>query len=162
MARYRSAIDQGLLKIMSKMGISVISSYRGGLNFEAVGLSRAMVAEYFPGMLSRISGIGVTGVQRQVEAVHARAWRGGDTVLPIGGFYKARRTGESHAWEAQAMHILQAACDRGVLRALEAVLPRDAGAAADPPARPAGLPAEGGAGAARRGRDRSPRSASGS
>ena len=50
MRRYRDAIDAGLLKIMSKMGISVISSYRGGLNFEAVGLSRAMVAEYFPGM----------------------------------------------------------------------------------------------------------------
>jgi glutamate synthase (NADPH/NADH) large chain len=111
--RYRFAIDQGLLKVMSKMGISVISSYRGGLNFEAVGLSRAMVAEYFPGMLSRISGIGVTGVQRQVEKVHARAWRGGDAVLPIGGFYKARRAGESHAWEAQAMHVLQSACDRG-------------------------------------------------
>jgi hypothetical protein len=58
MRRYRAAIDAGLLKIMSKMGISVISSYRGGLNFEAVGLSRAMVAEYFPGMHSRISGIG--------------------------------------------------------------------------------------------------------
>ncbi|MER2507678.1 MAG: glutamate synthase large subunit [Amaricoccus sp.] len=111
-ARFREAVDQGLLKIMAKMGISVVSSYRGGLNFEAVGLSRAMVAEYFPGMLSRISGIGVTGVQRQVESVHARGWRG-DAVLPIGGFYKARRAGETHAWEAQAMHILQAACDRG-------------------------------------------------
>ena len=111
--RFRTAIDQGLLKIISKMGIAVISSYRGGLNFEAVGLSRAMVAEYFPGMLSRISGIGITGVQRQVEGVHALAWRGGDAVLPIGGFYKARRSGESHAWEARAMHILQSACDRG-------------------------------------------------
>ena len=111
--RYREAIDQGLLKIMSKMGISVISSYRGGLNFEAVGLSRAMVAEYFPGMPSRISGIGVAGVQSQVEKVHSRAWRGGDAVLPIGGFYKARRTGETHAWEAQSMHVLQSACDRG-------------------------------------------------
>jgi len=59
-AKYRNAIDQGLLKIMAKMGISVISSYRGGLNFEAVGLSRAMCAEYFPGMQSRISGIGVS------------------------------------------------------------------------------------------------------
>ena len=112
-ARYREAIDQGLLKIMSKMGISVISSYRGGLNFEAVGLSRAMVAEFFPGMLSRISGIGVAGVQSQIEKVHSRAWRGGDAVLPIGGFYKARRTGETHAWEAQNMHVLQSACDRG-------------------------------------------------
>ena len=72
-----------------------------------------MVAEYFPGMLSRISGIGITGVQRQVEGMHALGWRGGDAVLPIGGFYKARRSGESHAWEARAMHILQSACDRG-------------------------------------------------
>jgi len=111
--RYREAVDQGLLKIMSKMGISVIASYRGGLNFEAVGLSRALVAEFFPGMASRISGIGVSGLQRQVERVHARAFRGGASVLPIGGFYKARRSGETHAWEAQAMHMLQSACDRG-------------------------------------------------
>ncbi|MFQ6547044.1 glutamate synthase large subunit [Aestuariibius sp. 2305UL40-4] len=112
MLRYRNAIDQGLLKIMSKMGISVISSYRGGLNFEAVGLSRAMVAEYFPGMHSRISGIGVSGLQKQVEAVHGRGWLGGTDVLPIGGFYKARRSGETHAWEAQSMHMLQAACNK--------------------------------------------------
>ena len=111
-ARYRTAIDQGLLKIMAKMGISVISSYRGGLNFEAVGLSRAMVAEYFPGMQSRISGIGVTGIQRKVEAVHKAGWLGGQDVLPIGGFYKARRSGEKHAWEAQTMHLLQQACNR--------------------------------------------------
>ena len=111
-ARYRNAIDQGLLKIMAKMGISVISSYRGGLNFEAVGLSRAMVAEYFPGMQSRISGIGVSGIQRKIEAVHQAGWRGGVDVLPIGGFYKARRSGEKHAWEAQTMHLLQQACNR--------------------------------------------------
>jgi len=110
--RYRDAIDQGLLKIMAKMGISVISSYRGGLNFEAVGLSRAMVAEYFPGMISRISGIGTTGIQTKLEEVHAKGWRGGQDVLPIGGFYKARRSGEKHAWEAQTMHLMQAACNR--------------------------------------------------
>ena len=108
--RYRAAVDAGLLKIMSKMGISVLSSYRGGLNFEAVGLSRAMVAEYFPGMQSRISGIGVSGIQAKVEDVHAHGWRDADQVLPIGGFYKARRSGEKHAWEAQTMHMLQAAC----------------------------------------------------
>ncbi|MEM6593345.1 MAG: glutamate synthase large subunit [Pseudomonadota bacterium] len=111
-ARYRNAIDQGLLKIMAKMGISVISSYRGGLNFEAVGLSRAMVNEYFPGMQSRISGIGVTGIQSKAMEVHQMGWRGGQDVLPIGGFYKARRSGEKHAWEAQTMHMLQAACSR--------------------------------------------------
>ena len=112
-ARYRSAIDQGLLKIMAKMGISVISSYRGGLNFEAVGLSRAMCAEYFPGMTSRISGIGVVGIQRKAESIHASAYTAASDVLPIGGFYKARRSGEKHAWEAQTMHLLQSACDRG-------------------------------------------------
>ncbi len=112
MARYREAIDQGLLKIMAKMGISVVSSYRGGLNFEAVGLSRAMVAEYFPGMTSRISGIGTTGIQRKAEDVHARGWKGDGTVMPIGGFYKARSSGETHAWEASSMHMLQMACNR--------------------------------------------------
>ncbi|MFZ1726036.1 MAG: glutamate synthase large subunit [Albidovulum sp.] len=112
MLRYRDAIDAGLLKIMSKMGISVISSYRGGLNFEAVGLSRAMVAEYFPGMHSRISGIGVSGIQHKMEEVHAKGWTSGTDVLPIGGFYKARAKGEKHAWEATTMHMLQSACDR--------------------------------------------------
>ncbi|MDT8326697.1 MAG: glutamate synthase large subunit, partial [Roseovarius sp.] len=111
-ARYRAAIDQGLLKIMSKMGISVISSYRGGLNFEAVGLSRAMCAEYFPGLTSRISGIGVSGVQAKLEEVHTRAYRGGQDILPIGGFYKARKSGETHAWGAQSMHMLQVACNK--------------------------------------------------
>ena len=111
-ARYREAIDQGLLKIMAKMGISVISSYRGGLNFEAVGLSRAMCAEYFPGMTSRISGIGVSGIQRKAEEVHARGWATSDSVLPIGGFYKSRKSGETHAWEATSMHMLQQACNR--------------------------------------------------
>ena len=111
-ARYREAIDQGLLKIMAKMGISVISSYRGGLNFEAVGLSRAMCAEYFPGMISRISGIGVTGIQTKLEEIHAKAWLGAQDVLPIGGFYKARKSGETHAWEATSMHMMQMACNR--------------------------------------------------
>ena len=110
--RYREAIDQGLLKIMSKMGISVISSYRGGLNFEAVGLSRAMVAEYFPGMISRISGIGIGGIEQKIREVHAKGWLGGQDTLDIGGFYKLRKSGETHAWQSTNMHLLQTACDR--------------------------------------------------
>lgn len=112
MARYRAAIDQGLLKIMAKMGISVVSSYRGGLNFEAVGLSRALVAEYFPGMASRISGIGLLGIRSKVEDVHAKGWHGPADLLPIGGFYKLRKSGETHAWGSQNMRVLQAACDQ--------------------------------------------------
>ncbi len=110
---YREAIDAGLLKIMAKMGISVISSYRGGLNFEAVGLSRAMVAEYFPGMQSRISGIGLIGLQGKLEELHQKGFHGDNVeLLPVGGFYKLRRSGEKHAWEANTMKLLQMACDR--------------------------------------------------
>jgi glutamate synthase (NADPH/NADH) large chain len=110
-ANFRTAIDWGLRKIMSKMGISVVSSYRGGCNFEAVGLSRALVAEYFPGMPSRISGIGVAGIEAKLRAVHGTAYRGRN-VLPIGGLYKQRRSGEAHAWQGNLIHMMQAAVDR--------------------------------------------------
>jgi glutamate synthase (NADPH/NADH) large chain len=113
MRNYRDAIDAGLLKIMAKMGISVLSSYRGGLNFEAVGLSRAMVAEYFPGMQSRISGMGLHGLQAKLEDIHNKGFHSDVAeLLPVGGFYKARRSGEKHAWEANTMKLLQIACDK--------------------------------------------------
>ncbi|WBU52702.1 glutamate synthase large subunit [Paracoccus sp. SCSIO 75233] len=112
MRRYRDAVDAGLLKIMAKMGISVLSSYRGGLNFEAVGLSRALVNEYFPGMHSRISGIGLHGIQNKIEEIHARGFAGDADLLPVGGFYKLRRSGEKHAWEANTMRLLQLACEK--------------------------------------------------
>jgi len=107
--RYKKAVDKGLLKVMSKMGISVISSYRGGYNFEAIGLSRALVAEYFPGMQSRISGIGLTGIARKVLGLHEAAWNGETTALPVGGVYKLRRRGEVHAFDGGLIHTLQTA-----------------------------------------------------
>ncbi|MBI3453238.1 MAG: glutamate synthase large subunit, partial [Rhodospirillales bacterium] len=107
--RYQKANDDGLLKVMSKMGISVISSYRGGYNFEAVGLSRTLISDFFPGMTSRISGIGLAGIQRKVAALHKRAWAEDVIALPVGGFYKYRRTGETHAWEGDLIHTLQTA-----------------------------------------------------
>ena len=70
--KFKKSIDAGLLKIMSKMGISVISSYRGGCNFEAVGLSRAIVSDYFPGMSSRISGIGINGIEDKIKKIHLK------------------------------------------------------------------------------------------
>jgi glutamate synthase (NADPH/NADH) large chain len=110
---HKTAIEQGLLKIISKMGIAVISSYRGGYNFEAVGLSRALVAEFFPGMPSRISGIGLAGLEKKALEVHRKAWDAKAIALPVGGFYKARRSGEAHAFEARLIHALQQACDSG-------------------------------------------------
>ena len=91
----------------------MVSSYRGGLNFEAVGLSRALVSEFFPGMHSRISGIGLSGIQKKAIQIHAKGWHHSIDILPIGGFYKTRQSGETHAWEATNMHLLQTACTRG-------------------------------------------------
>ena len=107
--RFINAVDQGLLKIMSKMGISIISSYRGGANFEAVGLSRALVAEFFPGMPSKISGIGLTGIQQKVLETHARAFDEDVVALPVGGLYRFRQSGELHAFDGNLIHMLQAA-----------------------------------------------------
>ena len=107
--RYQKAVDDGLLKIMSKMGIAVISSYRGGYNFEAIGLSRTLVADFFPGMTSRISGIGLGGIQRKVRQLHERAWSEDVIALPVGGFYRYRHTGDVHAWQGDLIHTLQTA-----------------------------------------------------
>ncbi len=103
------AIDQGLLKILSKMGISIVSSYRGGNNFEALGLSRALVAEFFPGMPTKISGIGLAGIQKKVLEQHAKAFSQDAPALPIGGLYRYRRGEEVHAHDGQLIHLLQSA-----------------------------------------------------
>ena len=109
--RYKKAVDEGLRKIMSKMGIAVISSYRGGYNFEAIGLSRSLVAAFFPGMTSRISGLGLSGIQKKVVEQHGRAFAAGEGVvmLPVGGFYRQRRSGEAHAFDGTLIHTLQRA-----------------------------------------------------
>ena len=109
---YKKAIEAGLLKILSKAGISVISSYRGGCNFEALGLSRALAAEYFPGAPSRISGIGLPYLERKTSEIHDAAYRDGADILPVGGFYRHRRRGEAHALEAKVVHELQSAVRR--------------------------------------------------
>jgi glutamate synthase (NADPH/NADH) large chain len=116
-ANYRTALEAGLLKIISKMGISVISSYRGGLNFEAIGLSRALVDEFFPGLVSRISGIGLSGIAFEAVDQHQRAYDETLSALPLGGQYRYRASGERHALEAQSIHQLQAACDTGDYKA---------------------------------------------
>ncbi len=107
--RYKKAIDQGLLKVMSKLGISVISSYRGGFNFEAIGLSRSMVNEYFLGVQSRMSGIGLTGIQKKLIDLHNYAYSQSVRTLPIGGIYRYRSGGEVHAFEGKLIHLLQTA-----------------------------------------------------
>jgi len=105
--RYIKSVDNGLLKIMSKMGISVLSSYRGGCNFETIGLSRAIVSDYFPGTISRISGIGIYGIQKKIKKLYKKAFQKNVSILPIGGIYKYRKNGENHQYQGQLIHMLQ-------------------------------------------------------
>mgnify|MGYP001473687852 CR=1 FL=1 len=105
--RYIKTVDNGLLKIMSKMGISVLSSYRGGCNFETVGLSRAIISDYFPGMISRISGISIFGIEKKIKELHKKAFQKEVLILPIGGIYKYRKNGENHQYQGQLIHMLQ-------------------------------------------------------
>jgi len=107
--RYINTVKNGILKIMSKMGISVVSSYRGGCNFEAVGLSRSLMADYFPTMTSRISGIGLPGLEKRTLETHKKAFDEDIITLPIGGFYRYRKGGDRHAFEATSIHMLQSA-----------------------------------------------------
>jgi len=111
-ARYKKAVDDGLLKIMAKMGIAVISSYRGGYNFEAVGLSRALVHDFFPGMPAKISGEGFESLFINAQLRHEKAWDEDVIALPVGGLYRWRAGGEAHAWSAQLIHLLQTAVSR--------------------------------------------------
>ena len=111
-AQYKKAIEAGLLKIISKNGISVISSYRGGNNFEALGLSRALVGENFPGMTSRISGIGFAGLEVKIIDAHEAAYDSAVVRLPVGGLYRVRAKGERHAYQADMIHMLQEATTR--------------------------------------------------
>ncbi|MEM7070843.1 MAG: glutamate synthase large subunit, partial [Pseudomonadota bacterium] len=110
LVNFRTAIENGVAKIMAKMGIAVLNSYRGGYNFEALGLSRSLVNRFFPGLITRISGIGITGIENKLRELHHQAWKDQNPTLSIGGFYRFRKSGEHHAWEGQAIHLLQEAC----------------------------------------------------
>ncbi|QCE32808.1 glutamate synthase large subunit [Acetobacteraceae bacterium] len=107
---YLNAANKGLLKIMSKAGISLVSAYRGGYNFEAIGLSRALSAEFFPGMPSRLSGIGLHGIARHILKAHQTAWQSEvPPPLPAGGRFRQRPNGEEHALSGEVIRKLQKA-----------------------------------------------------
>jgi glutamate synthase (ferredoxin) len=110
------ALDKGLLKIMSKMGISTIDSYCGAQIFEAVGLSRELVEDCFVGTPARYGDLGYERVLKDLQMRHSRAF--GDTldlskpaaqILPHPGMYKFRKDGEYHAFSPQVVHALQKA-----------------------------------------------------
>jgi glutamate synthase domain-containing protein 2/glutamate synthase domain-containing protein 3 len=109
---YITAVKKGLLKILSKMGISTIKSYFGAQIFEAVGLGRAVVDRYFCGTASRIGGIGLDEIAAETNMRHRRAWpKAGpvDRLLDPGGIYQIRVGGEKHLWPPEAIYKLQQA-----------------------------------------------------
>ncbi|MBW4702301.1 glutamate synthase large subunit [Micromonospora sp. RL09-050-HVF-A] len=108
---YVKALGKGVLKIMSKMGISTVSSYCGAQVFEAVGLDTRLVDRYFRGTPSTIGGIGLAGIHTEVAARHGQAWPTpgtvGSTRLEVGGEYQWRREGELHLFNPETVFLLQ-------------------------------------------------------
>ena len=127
--RYITAVKKGLLKVMSKMGVSTLRSYRGSQLFEAVGLSRELIDRYFTGTPSLIGGIGIAEVEQERRAVHLAGFA--DTAaaapgaapaapvaspaytLPSGGLYSHRRDSEAHLFSPLAIALLQRAVREG-------------------------------------------------
>lgn len=116
--KYIKSVCKGLFKIMSKMGISTIRSYRGAKNFEAVGLSEELSNAYFGGLSSRIGGIRLDEVARDAIAFHKEGMevlkkKGEAELLPNRGLYAFRKDGEKHAWNPETISTLQLATRLG-------------------------------------------------
>ncbi|MFE9361686.1 glutamate synthase large subunit [Streptomyces sp. NPDC006978] len=106
------ALGKGVLKVMSKMGISTVASYRGAQVFEAVGLDEAFVAQYFNGTATKIGGAGLDVVAKEVAARHTKAYpasgiSASHRALEIGGEYQWRREGEPHLFDPETVFRLQ-------------------------------------------------------
>jgi glutamate synthase (ferredoxin) len=106
-----SAINEGILKIMAKMGISPLASYRGAKIFEAIGLSRSFVETYFPRTPTQIEGVGIERIAKDVVTLHRKAY--GDLTalpkLPSYGFYKYKKGGEPHAFSPEVISAIHKA-----------------------------------------------------
>ena len=109
---YIKAAGKGVLKVMSKMGVSTVASYTGAQIFEAIGLSEAVVDEYFTGTVSRLGGIGLEEIAREVAMRHATAHPDrpelrAHRTLDLGGEYQWRREGEHHLFNPETVYRLQ-------------------------------------------------------
>jgi len=109
------AVNKGLLKVMSKMGISTLQSYRGAQIFEIVGLNRDVTQAYFEGTVSRVQGIGLEQIAEEALANHASCFTqgvAGTADLPAGGIYQWRRDGEEHLYNPATIALLQQAVQK--------------------------------------------------
>ncbi|HYP14401.1 MAG TPA: glutamate synthase central domain-containing protein, partial [Bryobacteraceae bacterium] len=110
LSNYKKAINKGLLKVFSKMGISTLQSYRGAQIFEAIGLNKSLVDKYFTGTPSRIEGVGLDVLAREAQMKHAHAFNElteNETELETGGTYQYRVRGEYHMLNPMTVSKLQ-------------------------------------------------------
>ena len=114
---YNKAVLHGIVKIASKMGISTIQSYQGSKIFEAIGISEEVTSKYFTDTVSRIGGITLDDIEKQVEKLHTKAFDplelGHDTTLDSIGMHKARSGKEEHLYNPKTIHLLQQAAHSG-------------------------------------------------
>ncbi len=110
---YIKSVEKGLLKVLSKMGTSTLRSYRGAQIFEAVGLGQELVDRHFTGTESRIGGIGLEEIAQEALMRHALAYENRPALLPSDGVYQFRKGGERHAWNPEAIYLLQWAVRTG-------------------------------------------------
>lgn len=114
---YNQAVLNGIVKVASKMGISTIQSYQGSKMFEAVGIGKAVIDHYFTDTVSRIGGIALKDIERQVEERHAKAFdplgRPVDLTLDSAGAHKFRSGQEEHLYNPETIHLLQSASRTG-------------------------------------------------
>jgi glutamate synthase (NADPH) large chain len=116
------AINKGVLKVMSKMGISTAQSYCGAQIFEAVGLGQQVIDRYFTNTPSRIGGIGMDVIAQEVRARHDHAFAERPTngkTLDVGGQYQYRKEGEAHLFNPETVHKLQLACRTNNFKAFQ-------------------------------------------
>lgn len=112
-AKYLKAIDKGLLKVMSKMGIATIRSYRGSRLFETIGIDRAVASKYFGDTASPVCGIGLDDIASEYLEMHRRALAGDDVLAEDAGVYASRKGGERHSWSTDAVKALRSAARTG-------------------------------------------------
>ena len=112
-AHYIKAVDKGLKKIMSKMGISTIRSYRGAKIFESIGLSEDLLRRYFGTEVSTVGGIGLKEIARDAIRLHRQGIEANDAILPNNGQFSWRKDGIKHAWNPETIANLQLATRLG-------------------------------------------------
>ncbi len=165
--RYMKAVSKGILKVMSKMGISTYQSYCGAQIFDAIGLSKTFVAEYFSGTKTPVEGVGLDEIAEETVRRHRLAFGGAPVLrnaLDVGGEIQYRLRGEEHMWTPETIALLQHAARSGDYVKFKAYTRQDQ--RSDPQAEEPARPVRAQAGGASRYRStrssRSARSSSGS